>query len=674
MRARQAPPAACVQLVSGEYFDVLRQRPQLGRLLSADDNRQVGGHAVAVISDGYWRRQFAASPNVVGQTLAINGASFVVIGVTQPEFFGNVLALRSADVWIPLMMQSVVRYAGNASSSDAADPLKPWPPQADIEWLSAMVRVPRAGSPAAVESLLTSLDHRDAERRFGQQDRADRLRSIESERTLLISASHGISNLRRDVASPLLVLLAMVAVLLVIACGNVAGLLIAKATAREREIAIRLSIGAGRAHLVRQLLTESLLLALAGGLLGLAFAVWGRDLLLATFAPGASSIDLDAGLDAPVLTFSLFVSLVTGLLCGVLPAFRVTRVPLADSLKLQGRTVGIVGGRGLFVGRALVVAQMAFCLLLLVVAGLFTRSLRTILASDVGFDRDRVIVARIDLRSVGYSNDARQELYTRLIDRLSALPGVASVSFSANGPLGGSSTISSMSVEGYQEKPGEELFTNEETVTERYFETVGLRILQGRGFGPEDRSVHSRSTVINETMARRFFPDGSAIGKHWSVRNCGSRRARDRGRRGKRPLRRPQASIAEYGVSACHGPPGGHPGRPRNSNRGGTVDARGQRSTHAGRSRAPPAGRRRAPSGGAHRSNRLAGSHGGRPDIRIRRPGAAAGVSRALRHHLVRHHPPRLGARAADGAGRGAPQRAVDGDAGSADAGRRRPA
>ncbi len=667
-----SPLRGAVQLVSGEYFDVLRQRPQLGRLLTPDDNRQVGGHAVAVISDGYWRRQFAGAPTVVGQTLAINGASFVVIGVTRPEFFGNVVALRSADVWIPLMMQSVVRYAGNASSQDTADQLKPWPPQADIEWLSALVRVPAAASPAAVESILTTLEHRDAEARFGQRDQ-DRLRSIQSERILLSSASHGISSLRRDVSSPLLVLLAMVGVLLVIACGNVAGLLIAKATAREREIAIRLSIGAGRAHLVRQLLTESLLLSLAGGLLGLAFAVWGRDLLLATFAPGATLIDLNAGLDAKVLAFALLVSLATGLLCGVLPAFRVTRVPLADSLKLQGRTVGIVGGRGLFVGRALVVAQMAFCLLLLVVAALFTKSLRTILSSNVGFDRERVVVARLDVRSLGYSDEQRQALYTRLIDRLSAIAGVGSVSLSANGPLGGSSTISSMSVEGHQEKRGEEVLTNEETVTERYFETVGLRIVQGRGFGPEDRTPQSRATVINETMARRFFPNGSAIGKHWSYETVGPDALvivgvvedaryvnvkRESPNMAYRPATaRPEAILGDLEIRTVVAP--------------STLVANVRRTLAETEPRLPVVDALPL----AVRIDRTVSQDrtGGRPDIRIRRPGAAAGVSRALRHHLVRHHPPRLGARAAAGAGRRAPQRAVDGDAGSNDAGPRRP-
>jgi len=208
----------------------------------------------------------------------------------------------------------------------------------------------------------------------------------------------------------------------------------------------------------------------------------------------------------------------TGVACGVLPAMRITRVPVADSLKDQSRgSVGAEGARrGVTFGKALVAAQMAFCLLLLVVAGLFSRSLRSLTQADVGFDRAHVLVARVDVRAAGYTPDERQALYTRLVDRLQAVPGVRSASLSLNGPLGNSSRTSSMSVEGHQPAPHEDLVTNEEVVTDRYFDTVGLHIVDGRGFTAEDRNPGLRRTVINQTMARRFFPGQSAVGKHWS--------------------------------------------------------------------------------------------------------------------------------------------------------------
>jgi predicted permease len=236
---------------------------------------------------------------------------------------------------------------------------------------------------------------------------------------------------------------------------------------------------------------------------------------MANVSSGSAPIDLNTSLDWRVLAFAVGVSGATGLACGVIPAVRGTRVSVADALKQDGRGSVTEGGRrGLLVGKALVAAQMAFCLLLLVVAGLFTRSLRSIVQTDIGFDRDRVVAARLDVRGAGYSPEERQELYRRLVEGLGALPGVESVSFSSAGPLVGTERISSLSVEGYTPAPKEQLRTNEETVTDRYFETMGLRILEGRGFTAEDRTTNSRSTVINATMARRFFPKG-AIGRHW---------------------------------------------------------------------------------------------------------------------------------------------------------------
>jgi predicted permease len=507
-----------VQLVSGEFFSVLGQEPQFGRLFTPGDNRAIGAHPVAVISDAYWRRAFASAPDVVGRRLTINGTSLAVVGVTRPGFFGTSLSLRGPDVWIPFTMQSVVRYASNASSGSGADQQKPWSSQSQIAWLMIFARVP-ARNPGRAAAMLTTLVDRVAEEGLPRDASADERASAHAQNVTLESVATGVSSLRDGVSTPLYVLLAMVGVLLAIACGNVAGLLLSRAASREREMAIRLSIGAGRARLVRQLLAETLVLATASGLLGVTFAIWTRDGLLALLVNvGSSPIppDLDTSLDWQVLAFAAGVSLLTGLACGVLPALRSTRLSVGESLKDQARAVGVEGGRrGLVVGRALVAAQMAFCVLLLVVAGLFGRSLRSLTRTDVGFDRDHLLTARADVRGAGYDPAERLALYARLIDTLEAIPGVQSASLSLNGPLVTSQRISSMSVEGHQSRRNENLTTNEETVTQKYFDTVGLRMIEGRGFTAQDRNAEAHHSIVNATMARRFFPGQSAIGKRW---------------------------------------------------------------------------------------------------------------------------------------------------------------
>ena len=514
-----APFRGNVQLVSGEYFTVLRQLPQAGRLLTPSDNRIVGGHPVAVISDGYWRRRLDAAPDAVGRQVAINGTLFTIVGITRPGFFGTTVALRAPDAWIPYVMQGDVRYSQSASNSDDSDLRKPWAPQHSIEWLTVFVRVPPATTVTLAAEAFTTAYLQERETRLAANASADDRTALKQRHVILNDASAGVSSLRNTASQPLFVLLTMVGVLLVIACGNVAGLLLSRAAGRQREIAIRLSIGAGRGRLVRQLVAESLLLAVAGGLLGITFAVWARDGLLALMVNvGTSPIDLNTGLDLRVLAFSFGASALTGLACGVLPAFRATSLPVAESLKQQTRSsVGADGGRrGMLLGKALVASQMAFCLLLLVVAGLFGRSLRQLTQIDVGFDRDRVLTARLDVRGAGYSPEARLALYRRVIEELRSLPGVRDVSLSMNGPIAGSQRISSLSVEGITPRREDRLRTNEEVVTERYFDTVGLRVVDGRGFAAQDRVAGSKSTVINETMARRFFPGTSAIGKRWA--------------------------------------------------------------------------------------------------------------------------------------------------------------
>ncbi len=516
-RGTDAAERSNVQLVSGGFFEGFRQRAQAGRLIEPRDTAAVGGNPVMVISDAYWQRRFQRDSAIIGRELIVGGASLTVIGVTEPGFFGPFLAFRNPDVWIPLTMQADIRYAFNASVDDQADNTLPWTPQPGIEWLSLFARVPDASNAAGVASALTLMHHRDAATRLGPAD-ADARARLEQERIVLSHAGRGVSFLRGDLSSRLFVLLAMVGVLLAITCGNVASLLVARASAREREIAVRTALGARRWRVVRQLLVETLMLSCAGGVLGLLVAAWGRDLLLSMFTGGAATIDLDTSFDWRVLLFAVSLTMICGLAAGILPALRSTRVAPTDAIKAQARQVGHAGGRrGALVGKTLVAAQMAFCLLLLVVAGLFVRSMQALMQTDVGFDRDRLLVARMDVRSMGYSNDQRMALYDRVLERLRHIPGVESASASLNGPLGTSWRASSLIVEGYTPAANEPLVTNEEIVTADYFETVGLALVEGRAFTPDDGRPGSRSTIVNQSMARRFFPAGAAVGKRWAT-------------------------------------------------------------------------------------------------------------------------------------------------------------
>ena len=332
----------------------------------------------------------------------------------------------------------------------------------------------------------------------------------------LVSGAGGFSAVRAQLTTPLTALLAMVALLLALACANIASLLLARAMARGREIAVRLSMGAGRGRLIRQHFTESLLLASVGGALGLALSYWGSTALMVLLT-GVRENDLDVTPDWRVMAVTLATSLGAALLFGVLPAVRGTRLSLAESLRAQARSViGSERRRGRTpLGKLLVAGQMAFAVLLLSVAALFARSLQALTQVDVGYDRNHVLVVRIDPRSAGYDPTELPALSARVVEHLTSLPTVIAVSLSANGPFSGSRSRGDFQVEGYTPGPHEEMIKNSEWVTSEYFRTVGLTITRGRGFMPEDSARSRRVSVINETLAQRYFQGQDPIGKRW---------------------------------------------------------------------------------------------------------------------------------------------------------------
>jgi predicted permease len=499
------PESARLQLVAGDSFGTLRQRAQIGRLLRPEDNRLLGQHPVTVISDQYWRRRFDRSERVLDTELIINGQSMAIVGVAAPEFFGATVDTETPDVWAPAAMQAALRFSGSYDRS-GGDLQKPWPSQPEVAWLRVMLRVPAGSEPAAAEAMTLAL-HRE---------RPPSVPEAGGVPVTLLPESRGFSPMRSQLTTPLIVLLLAVALLLAIACANIASLLLARATSRTREMAIRLSMGAGRGRLIRQLLTESLLLASVGGALGLVLAYWGSTALLTFLTRGEPVIGIDVKPDWRVVSLTFATSMATALAVGLLPALRGTRVPLAETLKAHTRSVmGAArhGGR-LPAGKVLIAGQMSVAILLLLVAALFLRSLQALVHVDVGYDRDYVLVARIDPRSSGYTISDLPALYTRVFERLARLPGVVAVSASTTFFSG--RNRGDFSIEGYSPGLDEQMFTFKEWVTSDYFRTVGLAIQQGRVFRPEDSSNSRRISVINETMARRYFRNQDPIGQRLS--------------------------------------------------------------------------------------------------------------------------------------------------------------
>jgi predicted permease len=513
-RGGEAPAeAATGQLVTGNFFSGLGVQAAVGRLLTPDDDRVPGGHPVAVISYACWQRRFGGAPGAVGRVVTVNGAPFTVVGVAPRGFFG-VLVGVAPDFYLPVMMQRDIRYHNNASINGQADNEKPWVLQSHIAFLQLIGRLRPGVAPSQARAEMDVLFHQFAEATLTSADDKDSLIEVRKARVTLLPADRGLSQLRGDFAQPLAILMCAAALVLLIACANIANLLLARATGRRREIAVRLSVGAARGRLVRQLLTESVLLAAAGGACGVLVAFWGRHLLLGLVRIGADDLPLDAGLDLRMLAFTAGASLCTALLFGLVPALQATRVDLGADLKEGGRTLqGAGSGRSrLPLGRILVIAQVGLSLLLLIGAGLFLRSLGNLDSLNTGFSRDHLMLVRLNTRVMGLSDGQLANLYQRIIDRVTALPGVRSASLSLYGLVSGSSRTSSALVAGFTAPRGDDDEVQELQVTPRYFETVGMRLLEGRELGPQDRDGAAKVAVINETMARYFFPGQSAVG------------------------------------------------------------------------------------------------------------------------------------------------------------------
>ena len=526
LRANLTPPGApptsvepvSALLVSGEYFNTLGVSAEIGRTLTPEDNRQLSAHPVAVASHSFWTRRFGRDTRTVGATVHINGAPFTVVGVAAAGFTGTTVG-ESPDMWIPVMMQADVRYAQNAGIDDA-DGRQPWVPQGGISWLNVMLRLSKGTDASQIESAL-NLTRRDVVAIERPRASPDVRRRLEEFRVALAPGAGGFPFVRTDLSTPLLVLMAMVLILMLIACANVACLLLARGAARHREIAIRVSLGAGRIRVLRQLLTESVVLSLAGALLGVPLAIWGGPALLRLLSGSATVLPVSLQPDLRVLAFTSLMAILTGILFGIAPALRLSRIDagLALAGRLRGADAAAAAGSGPgqpLTGKTLVVTQVALALMLLIAAGLFARTLQHLASVDAGIDRENLLVVRYDLRAAGYTEDRLPLVYDTLLERIRALPGVQSAAVALTGVLTGGRRLSDIRIEGHTLPTGSEYISVQEDIVDpAYFRTMGMTLTRGRAFGPQDHAQALNVSIVNETMARRYFPGVDPVGRRW---------------------------------------------------------------------------------------------------------------------------------------------------------------
>jgi macrolide transport system ATP-binding/permease protein len=511
------PGHADGELVSGTFFSTLGVEPILGRAITPDDDR-FGASPMAVISYGYWQRRFGGDAGVVGRKITINAVPFTIAGVCPPELYG-VQPGRSVEVWMPLHTQPQVETSWLNQGWNGAGV----PPGNSLFttrgnwWLVIMGRLkPGISFERARPELELLLQHGMA---------PDIKPSIKPETIPHMEVgpgSKGMNDLRDQFSKPLFILMTVVALVLLIACANVANMLLARAGTRQREIAVRLAIGAGRRRLIRQLLTENMLLAALGGALGLLLAFWGTRVLMAFMSSGRDPISLSVTPDLRVLGFTAAVSVLTGILFGLSPALRSTRVDLTPALKETGGGLsGAVQSRGrmrLGLGKTLVIIQVGLSLLLLVGAGLFVRTLTNLEHVNTGFDQHNLLLFGIDPTEDGYRNVRLAEFYQELTRRIAALPGVRSVSASHNTLVGGGGNDVMTHILGYTPKPDEKegVQVGLNTVGPRFFETMRMPLVLGRSIGEGDTEAAPKVAVVNHTFARKYLGGSDPIGRQFT--------------------------------------------------------------------------------------------------------------------------------------------------------------
>jgi putative ABC transport system permease protein len=489
--------------VSGRFFDTLGVTPQIGRLFTADDDRRGGGPdgPVAVLSYGFWQREYGGRTDVIGEPISLDGHPFTIIGVSQRDFLG-VQVGRAFDVATPIGTEPIIRGA-----ESSLDRRSNW-------WLIMIGRLAPGQTRDEAQSRLRAFQPELREATMPQDWIADDKKQFLAEPFALTPGGTGVSNLRARYSRPLYVLLGIVGLVLAIACANMANLLLAQSVARRRELAVRLSLGAARWGLVRQLLVESLMLSTIGAAAGLVIATWGSRAIVGLLSTRTQVVEVNLAMDWRVFTFTTAVGVLTGVLFGVAPALRGTRLTPADALRDHSR--GVVSGGGRFqLGHALVALQVALSFVLVFGSTLFVRTLVSLTSQELGFESSRVIVGNVDLRRTGVAPEARVAMFTQVREALNAVPGVEAAANSFVTPVSGSTWNLAISVPGYGANDRRGILFN--GVSPGYFKTMGTPILAGRDIAETDRLGAPGAIVVNEAFARKFFNGENPIGRTFTI-------------------------------------------------------------------------------------------------------------------------------------------------------------
>jgi predicted permease len=478
------------QLVSGNFFSVAGIQPLLGRAFTPDEDHPGSARPVIVVSYSFWNQQLGADRSIIGHALTLNGTSYTIVGVA-PSSFTGVLIGTNPDFWAPLAMAPVFTQDAQRLTNESGF------------WLFGLGRLKPEASRAQAQADLTVLT------RALHRPNGDYVRDAAVYPVDLVPGPF-----RGYVAAFTGLLMAVVALVLVIACANAANLLLARAITRRRELAIRSSLGATRFRIVRQMLTESVLLSVAGGAAGILLTRWSIPLLL-SLKPASIPLTIEAPLDWRVFSFALLLSLSVGILFGIAPAWRTPRFELMSALKDEAK---LAGRRRSWLRDSIVVAQITVCLVLLIGAGLCVRSLFNVRSIDPGFSTHNVVLAQLDPASLGYSEQQQHVFYRQLLDRVRALPGIDSVSLTGSLPLGTQHLSQPATIDGFPLPPGQPgVFVQAALVAPGFFSTMDIPILNGHDLSSTTTSPGYSQVVINEAMAQRFWPGKNPVGQHFKV-------------------------------------------------------------------------------------------------------------------------------------------------------------
>ena len=492
------------EFVSGNYFETLGVSAYAGRPFTSNDDRS-GAQPVVVLSYAAWQSNFASDPNIVGSTVYLQTHPFTVVGVAPPSFFGDRIVERPPDIWIPLSNEPAVEGAG-ASLLRQGDE--------DTEWLYLLGRV-RAGTsiPALQEKLSAQLRH------WMSQDPAYTTNGgaavIPRQHVVLAPGGGGIQSLQRQTGQGLRMLMILSCIVLLMACANIANLLLARGATRHGELSVRMALGAARSRIIRQVLTQSVLLSLIGGAASIAVA-WVLSHIILTLAfPLARNMPVQATPSLAVLAFALLISLITGILFGTAPAWLSSRAEAADALRSSARTVG---DRSSVPQKALMVLQVALSIVLLSAAFLMARSLANLEHQNFGIATGNRYVMRFDPKGAGYAVDHLPALYSQIEDRFSALPSVVNVSMARYTPLDGNQWGSCIIQQGHPAPtPGADCFSSWVRVSNRFLQTIGVPMVRGRDFSSQDTQSSTPVALVNQSFVRHFFPNQNPIGRHFGV-------------------------------------------------------------------------------------------------------------------------------------------------------------